>query len=65
MLVPDWSTHLIDAVPEHRVALATASLPVGEEGGVEAFPGVIQHTASQVIEHLERKDDFRTFPNDL
>ena len=50
------NSHLIDAIPEHRVALAAASLPVGKERGVKAFPGVIQHTAAQVIKHLERKE---------
>ena len=58
-MASDWSSqasHLIDAVPEHWVALAAACLAVSEEGGVEAFPGIVQHTPTQVIEHLERKN---------
>ena len=43
---------LVDPVAEHGVALAAAGLPVGEQRGVEAVPGVVEHAPPQVAEHL-------------
>ena len=51
------TSHLIDSVPEHGVALPAAGLAVGEQGGVEPLPGVVQHTAAQVIEHLNNNNN--------
>ncbi len=52
------SVHLtfVDAVAEDWVALAAAGLSIGEEGGVEALPGIVQDTPTQVLEHLTSKN---------
>ena len=42
----------VDAIAKDGVALPAAGLSVGEEGGVEPVPRVVQDTAPQVLEHL-------------
>ncbi len=46
----------VDAVAEDWVALPAAGLSISEEGGVEALPGVVQDTPTQVLEHLKSKN---------
>ena len=42
----------VDPVAEDRVALATPSLAVGKQRGIESLPGIRDETLSQVIEHF-------------
>jgi hypothetical protein len=53
----------VDAIAEDWVALPAAGLSVGEEGGVEALPGIVKDTPTQVLEHLTSKNTHFVFKN--
>ncbi len=53
----------VDAIAEDWVALPAAGLSVREEGGVEALPGIVQNTPTQVLEHLKSKNTRLKYQN--